>query len=158
MIITDLYKEAQAVSLTPKGYSEDELEQIARLYNIVIEGQLKAFLAEMGRSDGGLIGDDMIHLYRPTWNVRTHLFFQFQFFNDIQDIGCFEFLNKPFVFAWISETQYYFVQTSIGDQVFHYDENTEEVHETEWDLLGFIQYLARNSQSKLRAEGDLLRI
>jgi hypothetical protein len=142
------------------GYSSDELDKVARLYDINLQGQLKLFLADMGKSDGGLIGDSMIQLYRPSWKVREHLLFQLDFFNQMQEEGFYDFLNKPFVFSLVSETQYYFIQTSLNDVVCHYDSNAETVKETEWDLVGFLKMLAseNNGQLKPKSLGDLLAI
>ncbi|NBF01552.1 SMI1/KNR4 family protein [Pseudomonas sp. Fl5BN2] len=143
-----------------QGYANEELDQIERLYDIRISGQLKSFLLEMGRSDGGLIGDSFIQLYRPSWRVRAHLLFQVDFFNQMQETGHYEFLNKPFVLAWISETQYYFVQTSLADDaIYHYDSNVECVVKTEWDLCGFLRMLAHENDGDTKAVvGDLLAI
>ncbi|URN88749.1 MAG: SMI1/KNR4 family protein [Pseudomonas protegens] len=143
------------------GYSLDELEKIKRLYDIRISGQLQSFLLEMGRSDGGLIGDSFIQLYRPSWRVRTHLLFQVGFLSQMQEAGHYEFLNKPFVLAWVSETQYYFIQTLMGDDaVYHYDSNVECVVKTEWDLLGLLKMLmcANGGDIKAGVVGDLLEI
>lgn len=116
----------------------------------------------MGRTDGGAIGDSLVQLYRPTWSARTHLIFQLDFFTQLQELGFYEFLNKPFVFSFISETQYYFVQTSRGQQdaVYHYDSNEDTVVKTEWDLFGFLAKLKEwNSQSvKIDCVGDLIAI
>ncbi|MBW8354233.1 SMI1/KNR4 family protein [Pseudomonas protegens] len=143
------------------GYSLDELEKIKRLYDIRISGQLQSFLFEMGRSDGGLIGDSFIQLYRPSWRVRTHLLFQAEFLSQMQEAGHYEFLNRPFVLAWVSETQYYFIQTLKGDDaVYHYDSNVESVVKTEWDLRGLLKMLmcANSGDIKAGAVGDLLEI
>lgn len=142
------------------GYSGDELNKIARLYDFNLQGQLKLFLADMGKSDGGLIGDSMIQLYRPSWRVREHLLFQLDFFNQMQEEGFYDFLNKPFVFSLVSETQYYFIQTSLNDVVYHYDSNTETVKATDWDLVGFLKMLAseNNGQLKPKSLSNLLEI
>lgn len=143
------------------GYNEDELKKISRLYDIEIYGQLRLFLADMGRSDGGLIGDSMIQLYRPSWKVREHLLFQLDFINQMQEEGFYDFLKKPFVFSLISETQYYFIQTSLkNDIVYHYDSNNEEVKTTNWDLQAFLKMLASENEGKLKTKstGNLLEI
>ncbi|WP_444906294.1 hypothetical protein ACJJIR_17415 [Microbulbifer sp. SSSA008] len=142
------------------GYSELELKKIARLYDIKIKGQLESFLGEMGKSDGGVIGDSVIQLYRPSWKVREHILFQLDFFNQMQEEGFYDFLNKPFVFSLISETQYYFIQTASDDAVYHYDSNAETVKKTEWDLAGFLTILVNENKGQLqtRSEGNLLDI
>ena len=149
-------------SVACKGYAPSELQAIGRLYNINVVGQLALFLAEVGRCDGGIMGDSSIPLYRPSWRVREHLLFQIGFFNDMQEAGHFGYLNKPFVFAWISETQYYFVQTSgvVIDKVYHFDSNTDIVRETEWDLIAFIKKIVdwEAKEPKVCASSDLLKI
>lgn len=142
------------------GYEDDELDKISRLYNLTIDGQIKSFLKIMGKSDGGVIGDSMIQLYRPSWKVREHLIFQVDFFNQMQEEGFYDYLNQPFVFSLVSETQYYFIQTSLNDLVYHYDSNLEEVKATEWDLVSFLRMLARenDNDSRIKSVGNLLDI
>jgi len=144
------------------GYTEPEIEKIGRLYNIDVQGQLKLFLLEMGKSDGGLIGDSFIHLYRPSWKVREHMLFQFDFFSQMQEGGFYDYLNKPFVFSLVSETQYYFVQTTLNnrDAVYHYDSNNETVKVSSWDLVGFLKELAKANNGVLQvvSEGNILCI
>mgnify|MGYP001101860842 CR=1 FL=1 len=143
------------------GYDTHELGQIERLYDIKVQGQLKSFLYEMGKSDGGVIGEYLIPLYTPSWGIRSHLLFQVDFFDQMQEAGHYTFLNKPFVVALVSETQYYFVQTGLGnDAVYHFDSNTDEVKETNWDLIGFLGELAEENAGDchLVTEGSLVRI
>ncbi|OOV99540.1 hypothetical protein [Pseudomonas sp. MF4836] len=143
------------------GYSLEDLERIERLYDVRISGQLKSFLLEMGRSDGGLIGDSIIQLYRPSWRIRAHLLFQVDFFSQMQESGNYVFLNKPFVLAWISETQYYFVQTLLADDaIYHYDSNVESVVKTRWDICCFMKSLVseRVGDMKVGVVGNLLEI
>lgn len=78
-----------------------------------------------------MIGDDPLIIYRSTWSVRSQILFQLEFFNSLQEIGAWDFLEKPFVFSLESETQYYFLQTgNVDDTVFHYDENERRVTST----------------------------
>ncbi|MBV4508207.1 MULTISPECIES: SMI1/KNR4 family protein [Pseudomonas] len=142
------------------GYSEPELDKIARLYDIRIEGQLQLFLSRMGKCAVGLIGDSQVQLYRTSWTVREHLLFQVDFFSQMQEAGHYGFLNNPFVFSLVSETQYYFLQTSLSDAVYHYDSNTDVVTETDADLFAFLKLLADENRGVLKVFtcGDLLRI
>ncbi|MCW2294018.1 hypothetical protein M2262_004068 [Pseudomonas sp. BIGb0408] len=57
------------------GYTLEDLDRVGRLYNIEVKDSPRAFLVEMGKSSGGLIGDDVIHIYRPHWFVRDYLLF-----------------------------------------------------------------------------------
>jgi hypothetical protein len=142
------------------GYSDVELEKIERLYGIIVSGELASFLRRAGRSDGGIIGDDPFIIYR-NWTVRTHILFQVNFFNDLQEIGAWDYLNKPFVFSLESETQYYFLQTDMPnpDLVYHYDENSRTIKSTG---LSFYEYLlgvvARYPLGGEICHGDLLEI
>jgi hypothetical protein len=142
------------------GYTNNELEKISRLYDIEIKGQLKQFLNNMGKSDGGIIGDSLIQIYRPSWKVREHILFQIDFFNQMQEAGLYEYLNKPFVFSVVSETQYYFIQTTKDDKVYHYDSNNDVAKTTEWDLLSFLKILKEYNNGKLQKSttGNLLEI
>jgi len=142
------------------GYSDIEIEKIERLYGIKVSGELASFLRRAGRSDGGVIGDDPLTIYR-NWTVRTHILFQINFFNDLQDICAFDNLNRPFIFSLESETQYYFLQTDVPnpDLVYHYDENGETIRSTG---LSFYDYLlsvvARYPLGGEICQGDLLEI
>ena len=121
------------------GYSDEEINKIERLYDIVIEGECRLFMKKMGRSDGGLIGDDPIILYRELWSVRGQILFQLSFLEQLHDLKAFNYLKKPFVFSCEYETQYYFLQTKKGDnQVYHFDEITNVIQETQ---LTFSEYL-----------------
>jgi len=114
------------------GYGNDELSKIEKLYGIEIAGQLRQFLSIAGRSDGGLIGDDPIILYRSSWPVRTQIIKGLILIDDLQNIGAWDFVKKPFLLSIESESQYYFVKT--GDEkkdlVCHYDENNKSVKST----------------------------
>src|SRR6476469_6323035 len=72
------------------GYSDIEMKKIERLYGIIVSSELASFLRRAGRTDGGLIGDDPLIIYR-NWTVRTHILFQVNFFNDLQEIGAFDY-------------------------------------------------------------------
>lgn len=147
------------------GYSLDELIKIESLYGIRIEGEFKEFMQRAGRCDGGLIGDDPLIIYRGSWNVRSHMIFQFKFFNDLQNLRMWEFLKKPFVFSLESETKYYFLMTgSSDDLVFHYDENSEKLSCTGLKFFDYISdlisryNLLEEVNSNIVCRGDLLRI
>lgn len=143
------------------GYSECEIEKIERLYDIALDGTLKQFMLEMGRSDGGLIGDDPIIIYRPTITVRGFILMQSGIQEEIYNAGSSELASKkPFIFSIESETQYFFVATKSDDpdRVYHYDENHETVVDTG---LGFLDYMKQTVQawggkSKVVCRGELL--
>jgi hypothetical protein len=77
-----------------RGYDENELRLIEKLYGITIDGQLRRLMTKMGRSSGGIFGDDPIILYRQSWSVRAHLVFQLKFIRYIQDLKKFNHFLK----------------------------------------------------------------
>jgi hypothetical protein len=146
-----------------EGYSEVELGKIESLYDISIQGQLKTFLLEMGRCDGGLIGDDPIILYRSNMNVANFVLLQNGLREEIYDTGWQDISSqKPFNFAIESETLSYFVLTNSDEPncVYFYDENKEKTGRTEWDLFSclknFTEYFGGNIYPIVA--GDLLEI
>jgi hypothetical protein len=141
-----------------KGYSESELRKIEKLYDINIYGEFEEFMLQAGRSDGGVIGDDPLIIYRPTWSVRGQILFQINFFSDLQDIGAWDYLEKPFVFALENENQYYFLQTGSADpMVFHYDANSEIVRRTEATFSEYlVDVLKRYPLGRALCQGELL--
>ncbi|WP_099076203.1 hypothetical protein [Proteus alimentorum] len=60
--------------------------------------------------------------------VRSHIFFQHSFCEELFNLQYYDFLKeRPFVFSFENETQYFFVLTKNdnSDLVYHYDENQE---------------------------------
>ncbi len=143
-----------------KGYSPDEIAQIERLYNIDVKDDFKCFLEKIGHCDGGCMGDDSLIIYRKSWSVRSQLLFQINFFNDLQEIGAWDFLNKPFVFSVENESKYYFIQTSFNDEVYCYDENLEQVIDTGMRFCEYlINLMKKNEPGGFNiSQGELIRI
>lgn len=146
------------------GYSEEELEKIERLYDIKVAGQLRKFLLNMGRSDGGLIGDDPIYLYRPRMSIRRHIMFQLRLETDFKEFRIQEGLDLIrfglFVFSWESETQYFFVATKSKnpDSVYHYDENNGTVQYTGMNILEYMKQTVQiwGGKGATICQGDIL--
>jgi hypothetical protein len=161
---SDIFELVAKGAVEGMGYSCEELEKIGRLYNIDVRGQLEIFFRLIGRSAGALISDSLVQLYRVAWRVRQHLLFQADFSEQMQAGGFYGYLNKPFVFSFISETQYYFLQTSSEnfDKVYHFNSNDCSVAVTEWDLVGFLEMLRLESEKESVAgvvvKGDILAI
>ena len=133
-----------------EGYTKEEIIKIERLYDINIKGALKDFMLEMGRSSGGLLGDDPIILYRDLWTVRDHIIVQYQRTDDISNIVVCsdlrkirEKLDKPLIFAIEAETQYYYINTGHPEPytVFCYDENAETVENIGDSFLDYMKSL-----------------
>lgn len=143
------------------GYSDAELNQIEKLYDISIRGDFRKFMSRAGRSDGGVIGDDPLIYYRPTWTVRGQILFQVNFFSSLQEIGAWDYLNKPFVFSWENESQYYFLQTSLpeSDSVFMFDENQLTVVSTGMSFCDYlVETLDRYPIGRPICQGELLTV
>lgn len=143
------------------GYKLDEIKKIEKLYGISIRGEFESFLLRAGRCDGGVIGDDPIVIYNPLKDVRTHILFQANFFNDLQGIGAWEYLHMPFVFSLESETQYYFLQTGLqgNEYVYHYNENSEIIHNTGMSFSDYlIDITDRYPLGRTICRGELLII
>ena len=142
------------------GYSDEELERIEKIYDIHVCSQLADFLRIMGKSCRGLIGDDGIQLYRSSWPAATQLDFQQEFRNDMTKAGFGKYLNKPFVIAWLSENQYFFVQTASDqpDLIYHYNEVEKTAKKTRWDLFGFLESLIEDYKDSriVNSVGELL--
>lgn len=116
-----------------KGYSIDEIKKIEKLYDVEIKGQLYDFLISLGRCSGGLFSDNALIFYRENMGVRSHIFFQYSFCEELFNLQYYDFLKeKPFVFSFENETQYFFTLTKNdnNDLVYHYDENQETVIST----------------------------
>ena len=108
-----------------EGYTKDELAAMERLYDVEFSGELRAFMLEMGRSDGGLLGDDPISLYRAR-SVRRHVFFQAGMDDRFLAMKKFELrFEGSLIVAVESETQFYFLLTKSDqpDLVYRYDDD-----------------------------------
>ncbi len=131
-----------------EGYTEDELQKIERLYDVNFSGDLRDFMLEMGRSDGGLIGDDPITFYRRR-SVRQHVFFH----SGMDDRFCamkkFNLrLKGELIISVESETQYYFLLTKSGNPDLIYRYNDDCADETDPEAmtetgLSFMEYMHR---------------
>ncbi|MDR3416785.1 MAG: hypothetical protein P4L83_11415 [Nevskia sp.] len=142
------------------GYLDAELPAIELRYDVTIAGQLRAFLLSMGRCDGGLIGDDPLVLYRPSWTGQDQLAFQRAFRERLQSaelgVYCEE---KPFAVTNESEVHYYFLLTASTepDLVFHYNQTEESAHSTGLPLLEYLKgvlrrYAGYGQRAPLRGE------
>ena len=126
-----------------KGYSDDELAKIERLYDIKIRGQLYHFLSCMGRCSGGFFGDDPLMFYRQNNTLRSHVLFQYSFCEDLCALQQWELVKqKPFAFSFESETQYFFLLTDSDNPnlVYHYDENEETIKQTNKTFYEYLRH------------------
>ena len=132
---SEFIKQAHINAVFPeriKGYSDEEISKVERLFDIKITGEMKLFFQTMGRCSGGLINDSGFVIYRKN-TLRVNLLGANDFIRDLRAIRRFDLIKqKPFSLACENETQDYFCLTDDGGkyQVYRYDENEEEVFET----------------------------
>lgn len=135
-----------------KGYSLTEIHQIEQLYDIRVHGDLKTFLSVAGRSDGGLLGETIV-MYRDYYSVRQQILFQLILENDLPQ---YNWLNdKPFIFAVICETHYFFIKTNSDDLiVYGYSEGENEIFSTETCFDEFMVWLINEENPDLKWISD----
>jgi len=144
-----------------EGYTEEELLKMERLYDVKFSGDLRDFMLEMGRSDGGLIGDDPISLYRDR-SVRRHIFFQAGMDNRFCAMQNFDLrFQGDFIIAVESETQFYFLLTKSDnpDLIYRYDdENPDETDSSAITCTGmsFMEYMRRVVQIYKKQGSDVV--
>jgi len=150
-----------------RGYSEDEIIKIERLYDIKVVDQLYDFLYCMGRCSGGFFGDYPLMFYRGNKTVRSHILSQNSFREDLCNLQEYDIVSKkPFLISFENQTQYFFVLTeSVNPNlIYHYDENEQTVHETQWTFNEYIRNIINvDTRSciqymKLNFSGELLII
>ncbi|MEX9912998.1 MULTISPECIES: hypothetical protein [Providencia] len=127
-----------------RGYSEDEIPKIERLYDIKVTGQLYDFLTSIGRCSGGLFGDDPLLFYRNQKTIRGSILMQSGMREDLAAIQRHDLLpQKPFFLSVESYTQYFFVLTTSDDPnlIYQYDENEETVEATDWDINDYLRHV-----------------
>jgi len=132
-----------------KGYNDEEITKIERLFDIKITGEMKLFFQTIGRCSGGLISDSGFVIYRKN-TLRVNVLGAHDFVNDLKIIKRFDLIRKkPFSLACENETQDYFCLTDDDGkyQVYRFDENEEEVFETDYT---FGTYMIKASEEGKR--------
>ncbi|MEQ5326559.1 hypothetical protein WMR86_07185 [Proteus vulgaris] len=127
-----------------RGYSDDEIKKIERLYDIEVKDQLYDFLTSIGRCSGGLFGDDPLVFYQGQKTIRGDILFQIGSRQDLASIQRHDLLpQKPFFISVESYTQYFFLLTNseFPNRVYQYDENEETVKATDWDLKNYLRHI-----------------
>jgi hypothetical protein len=116
-----------------KGYSDEEITKIERLFDINITGEMKLFFQIMGRCSGGLISRNGFIIYRNN-TLRVDVLGNAGFVEDLRCLKGMEFIRqKPFYLGTENETQGYFCLTDDGGkyQVYRQDESENEEDEDE---------------------------
>jgi hypothetical protein len=145
-----------------RGYNDDEIYRIEKLYDIRVDGALRRFLSEMGRCSGGLIGDDAVVLYRASMSVRGFVLLNVGKKDDIIN-GGFRHLatEKFFIIAIESDTQFFYIRTASSqpDAMYQYDENSDKVWETGETLTDYLKRVAKQQSTRqVVCHGELIEI
>ncbi|OCZ57117.1 hypothetical protein [Acinetobacter seifertii] len=102
-----------------QGYTEQEVELIAKNLNLDIHGQFREFLFQMGRCSGGLLWGDEFKMYNSQWNLDDFQDYQKCIKEDDEmcdsegKIDPFE--KKIFGLSREYETYFYFLLTAEND-------------------------------------------
>ena len=135
------------------GYTEEEIKKIEKLYEIgELKGDFREFMKFSGKSDGGLLGDDVIILYNPMQTALSYLMLQEYLKIELSDKGYEDIIKKkPFVFSVESENTYNFINTMEEDlKVYSYDENEEKVIDTKMNFNTFMIEMIEKYNPKYR--------
>ncbi|OAT30091.1 hypothetical protein [Proteus myxofaciens] len=150
-----------------RGYSNEEIDKIERLYDIEVKDQLYDFLTCIGRCSGGLFGDDPLVFYRNQQTVRANILYQDALRYELPSIQQYNFVKqKSFFISVESYTQYYFLLTATDNpnRIYHYDENEETIEATNWDLKNYLRHVVNvytrnyNTRAPFDRYGELITI
>lgn len=129
-----------------KGYNDEDIDYIEKLYDINVSGQLRSFLSQIGRCAGNAIGDDQLFFYSQR-SVRQ----QFNYQKSLN--GRFRGYKKKYYFLGNAGYEYYvFLQTNTEnpDQIYTFNvSRNNELQATEKTLFDYISDCLHKSQSKI---------
>lgn len=142
-----------------QGYTQQEINQIAEIYNLDIHGQFQEFLLQMGRCSGGLLWGT-VSMYRYSWNREAYRGYQ-KVLDDEDEI------NKPA--GWINAienklfpltrenegTQFAYLATALkNDYVWLWDDGQpeSEFSNTGSTLLEYFKWLVKYETKQARFE------
>ena len=146
------------------GYSDEEIEEIEKFYEITIKDDLKDFFRMAGRSDGGLLGKIGLLFYK-NWEVRKQCIFQDDFNGEclVKNKYYTEANCYPFIF-FVEDSLYYFVTTRENseflesytkkDRVHCYNMETQELTHTGKTFNEFMVDLVRKTNPNLEDEKE----
>lgn len=139
-----------------KGYTEQEIELIAKNCNLDIHGQFRDFLLQMGKCSGGLLWGDEFYMYSYKWSLKNFLNYQksakqdddmFDKNGKIDPIG-----KKIFGLTREYETYFYYLFTDeYDDYVWFLDSADDAVWEkTNETLLDHLKYYVEYKTKQTR--------
>lgn len=146
---------------TSIGYSEMEIEEIEKLYELKIEDKFREFMRFAGRSSGGLLTGNELVFYK-NWSVRE----QWKYLNDFMyklrgDVGSLEghFVLKE------EENRYFFFKSKKADlTVYCFDYKKDEVTNINVNFNEYLVNLVKKYNPELKPleneslKGELIKI
>jgi len=128
------------------GYSDIEIDYIGNLYDIVVVGQLRDFLSQIGRCAGNAMGDDQFFFYSRQ-SVRQQFGYQ-------QSLtGRFHCHDKKYYFLGNSSNRLFvFLQTDTEnpDRIFTFNaRKNNELLATDKLLFDYVSECLKKSQSNI---------
>jgi|GEM_PF-3889000 len=182
-LLAEITPNGRTNSLKTNGYSLSEIGKIESFYDIKIEGDLKRFFLEFGRSPGAIGFDAFILPYSGFYAVKSpshisgHLRTQYDFRDDLMKQARPFCKSSPFLFSIEHETQYYFLRTKADEPlrgvspeddysqlsddpeiVYHYDENNGVVINTEMTLKDYLRSRVSTTPVTELGSGEMILI
>jgi len=141
-----------------RGYTEEEVDQIAEIYNLDIHGQFREFLLQMGRCSGGLLWGHTVSMYCHTWRIEDYKFQQEKIMEDeLSDPtkGMIDAIqNKFFSLTMENEGCYfaYLVTARQDDNVwaFDYGKTDHDFTDVGCTLLEYLKWLVTSETKQAR--------
>ena len=139
------------------GYSEEEIKEIEKFYEIRIKDDLKDFFRIAGRSDGGLLNKNDLIFYKNL-TVREHVIFQWNFDEKcIIDNELYEEIKEYFLVFLINKSLYYLISIEKDVEklyVYSYNMETQELTHTGKTFNEFMVDLVRKTNPNLEDEKE----
>ncbi|PJF02346.1 SMI1/KNR4 family protein, partial [Acinetobacter seifertii] len=130
-----------------QGYTEQEVELIAKNLNLDIHGQFREFLFQMGRCSGGLLWGSNFPMYSSSWSIKDFELFQINEKADEDYMSC-PGAKDPIeekIFYLHSEndlTLFYYLFTNQKDDYIwgYYEDEDRKFEKTKSTLLDQLKY------------------
>ncbi len=164
-----------------EGYTEEEVGKMEELLHLEFPEDFRCFLLQIGRCDGGLVGEDALNMYKPGMGIGGFLSGQWYLLEitlqgngestnikTTKKIGNFYQLSTRGVFTFFSnenDCTYFFTtkKEDIGN-VYMHNENDDSITDLEMSFTDYMKdcvrrFGTRNPFAELTiTRGDMLRI
>ena len=162
-ILLERYLEKNRKEFT--GYNDDEIRGIEELYDIEVKGDFREFLSIVGKSLGGLLGEEELIFYNDC-SVREVVLTNFTLEeylieDEFYDVAC----GKFFVIGLKNRSEYIFITTRDNDlKVYHYSRENRTLKETGMNFSEYVTDLIKRYNPELEelkdvsVSGDIINI